>query len=205
MHKVSIFILVLFLTACDGMGIGGASWDSEKAVEEVNSFEGYISPNLSEQLINGQCTDVSQHFEDILRAFDFNVQRVEGDVNLTSYGLTVSFRDHQFLVKKGEEVLINENLPSVFIMHPIRLGIEKLNGENILMVINKSRSTTGRYFIAIYTLEGTVLYKKVLTSAQVWDVNKTDSYIDIMGCKEIRRLSYVRPNQSLQPTAESGG
>ncbi|MDD3591970.1 MAG: hypothetical protein PHO65_04980 [Sulfurovum sp.] len=196
MYQIFTIIVLFILVGCDGgFGIGGASWDSEKSVDEVNHYKSYISPRLNEETKYKESEGVTQHFGDILRTFEFNKQRVEENVELNEYDLLASFKNHRLVVKSKESTLITEELPSVFIMHPIRLGIGSLDGEKMQMVINKSRSTTGRYFVAIYTLDGEVLYRNVLTAAQVWDVNKTNNFIDIIGCRETRRITFNSPNK----------
>ena len=174
-----------------GGGIAGGGIDPKRSIEEVNNYQGYISPLISEQIIKNQIKcDQLTHFEDIFRFFSLHVARIDKHpVELTEFGLTVSFQNHEFFVQNKEKVLIKEHLPSVFNMHPIRLGIDKLAGIPVIMVVNKSRASTGRYFVALYMLDGTPLYKNVLVAWQVKDINRGDNFMDILGCGETRRLS----------------
>ena len=107
-------------------------------------------------------------------------------------GFPASFGNHELIIRKDERVIIKENLPSVFVMHPMRLGIDEVNGVRVIMVVNKSRASTGRYFVAIYELDGTPLYKKVLIAWQVWDIKREQNYIDILGCGETRRIKIAK-------------
>ncbi len=201
MLRITLAFLISFtaiVVGCDGGGIGGASWDSKKDIAEVESYQSFISPRLSESIIQNKCigrsketwAGLSQHFHDILRSFSFNLERLEArPAELSDFGLTATFHNHRFLVRKKEEVLIKEDLPSVFVMHPMRLGIDDLAGVPVIMVVNKSRASTGRYFVAIYGLDGTPLYKNVLIAWQVWDIKRENSHIDILGCSETRRIT----------------
>ncbi len=174
-----------------GGGIAGGGMDSKRNIEEVKNYQGYIAPLVSEKIIKNQIKcDQLTHFEDIFRFFSFHLERIDKyPVDLTEFGLTAFFKDYQFVVKKKGEIIIKEHLPSVFNMHPIRLGIDKLAGIPLIMVVNKSRASTGRYFIALYMLDGTPLYKNVLVAWQVKDINRGDNFIDILGCGETRRLT----------------
>ena len=182
-----VMLLTLLTVGC----IAGGGLDSKKDIEEANNYQRYISPRLSEEIIKNQisCRQPA-HFEDIFRSFSFHKERIEKrPVELSEFGLTATFKEHEFLVRRKEEVLIKEHLPAVFNMHPMRLGIDKLAGIPVIMVVNKSRASTGRYFIAIYMLDGTPLYKNVLVAWQVKDINRDDIFIDILGCGETRRFT----------------
>ena len=205
MNRIILVILIIFsviVLSCDsGGGIAGASWDSKKAIAEVNNYQSYISPRLSETIMGNECigksedtwAGISQHFEDILRTFSFNLERLEmHQTELANFGLSASFGNHELVIRKGERIIIKENLPSVFVMHPMRLGIDEVNGVPAIMVVNKSRASTGRYFVAIYELNGTPLYKNVLIAWQVWDIRLEQNYIDILGCGETRRIKRVK-------------
>jgi hypothetical protein len=200
---ITFFILLTaIIVSCDGGGgIAGASWDSKKAIAEANNYQSYISPRLSETIIKNQCSGnskdkwagISQRFEDIFRSFTYNLERLElSRVELANFKLTASFANHELVVRNNDEIIIKENLPSVFVMHPMRLGIDEVDGTPLIMVVNKSRSSTGRYFVAIYELDGTPLYKNVLIAWQVWDIRREQNYIDILGCGETRRIKRVK-------------
>jgi len=203
-----IIVALIFLTssiiACSenqGGGIAGGSWDSKNTIAEVNSYKSYISPLLSETIIENKCcgtskdtwAGISQHFDDILRSFAINLNRLdEREIELKDFSLKANFKNHELLVLKSEKIIIKENLPSVFVMHPMRMGIDKLSGVSVIMVVNKSRASTGRYFVAIYKLDGTPLYKNVLSTGQVWDIKLEKNHIDILGCGETRRIILLK-------------
>lgn len=198
-----IIFLALLTVGCSigdyGGGIAGGGMDSKKDIEEANNYQRYISSLISEQIIKNQIKcDQLTHFDDILRSFSFNKsffkERIDKHpVELTEFGLTASFQNHEFLVQRKEKTLIKEHLPTVFKMPRMNLGIDKLTGTPVIMVVNRSRASTGRYFVAIYMLDGTPLYKNVLIAWQVKDINRDDSFIDILGCGETRRLTMRKP------------
>lgn len=197
--------LAMLAVGCDNDssgGIAGASWDSKKNIAEIENYKGYISPQLTEDIVENQChgrseetwAGISQHFDDIFRSFAFRLERLEANpVQIPSLGLEVSFKDREFLAKKNNAVLIREKLPAVFVMHPMRLGVDKLGGVPVIMAVNKSRASTGRYFVAIYSQDGTPLYRNVLIAWQVWDIERNVNSINILGCSETRRVTWKKP------------
>lgn len=201
MRTLIFLLLTILAPGCDrdsAGGVAGASWDSKKDVAETPNYQGYISPMLSEAVIKNQChsassetrAGIAQHFEDIFRSFAFHLEGLEGPpVALGSPGLEASFVNREFLVKKEGEVLIRELLPPVFVMHPMWLGIDELGSVPVIMVANRSRASTGRYFVAIYMLDGTPLYRNVLIAWQVWDIKREANNIDILGCGETREIA----------------
>ncbi len=203
MRNVLFMLLALVMVGCDsGGGIAGASWDSRKNIAEIENYQGYISPQLSEEVTENQCrgrsketwAGISQHFEDIFRSFHFHLDRLEGRASkIPDLGLDVSFKEREFMAKKDGTPTIQEKLPSVFVMHPMRLGVDKLGSDPVIMVVNKSRASTGRYFVAIYAQDGTPLYRNVLATWQVWDIERTANDINILGCSETRRISWKKP------------
>ncbi|OGP66410.1 MAG: hypothetical protein A2W27_02840 [Deltaproteobacteria bacterium RBG_16_44_11] len=186
---LSYVILLGLLTA--GFGVAGGGLDSKKNIEEANNYQRYISPRLSEKIIKNQIKcDHPAHFEDIFRYFSFHIKRIDKHpVELAEFGFVASFQNHEFLVQRKGETLIKERLPVVFNMHPICLGIDKLAGVPVIMVVNRSRASTGRCFVAIYMLDGTPLYRNVLARWQVNDIGRDNSTIDILGYGETRRFT----------------
>ena len=200
MRTLILLLLSILAAGCDrdsGGDVAGASWDSKKNLTEIENYQGYISQILSEVVIKNQChgspetwAGISQHFEDIFRSFAFHLEVLEGHtVALSGFGLEASFKNRELLVKKNGNTLIRDILPSVFAMHPMWLGIDELGGVPVIMVVNKSRSSTGRYFVAIYALDGTPLYRNILIAWQVWDIEREANNIDILGCGETRRIT----------------
>lgn len=207
MRVPTLILLVLLIIGCDsdsdsGGGIAGASWDSKKSLVEIENYQGYIAPTVAEEIVKNQCSGrsketwagISQHFDDIFRSFPFYIEQLENNAkNIPELGFQVSFKNREFIAEKNGVTLIYEKLPAVFAMHPIRLGVIKFGSNSVVMVVNKSRASTGRYFVAIYNQDGTVLYRNVLVAWQVWDIESTTNGINILGCSETRRITWKKP------------
>jgi len=193
MRLAPLALLLLLASGCDGAGVAGAGRDPDQGKIEADAYPAFISPRLSESVLPNPCNGqgfagLSQHFDDILRAFAFHRETVgQTPVELPDHALQASFKNHEFLVKKHGEVLIREDLPSVFAAEPM-LGTDVVGGVEVIVLTDRARSTTGRYFIAIYSMDGTPLYKKVLKAWQVWDIDRDAQHIDVLGCGETRRL-----------------
>lgn len=193
MRKMFLLVFMALICGCDGFGIAGAGRDSKQKLSEVENYKGYISPQISEEEVPNECDVQCWHSEDIFRSFSFSLPQVGGNpFHISKYDLTVSFRDREFIVQNKEKIIIREVLPAVFYMHPLHLGIDEMNGTKILMIVDTSRATTGRRFIGLYTLDGSVLYKNALSVRFAYDVTKTNKYIDIIGCNKSRRLTQKR-------------
>jgi hypothetical protein len=190
--NIVVMILLIFIYGCDGPGIAGAGRDSQQNLNEVENYKAYIAPQISEKVVPNECDSIQcWHSEDIFRSFSFSLPEVGAKpIEIYRYGLTVSFNheNREFVVQNKDKIIIKEKLPAVFYMHPLHMGIDDISGTKVLMVIDTSRATTGRRFIGLYTLDGAVLYRNVLSVCFAYDVNKTDKFIDIIGRNNSRRI-----------------
>lgn len=196
--RVASCIFILY--ACDSstkFGVAGSSWDSNEAIAELNEEKEFISERIKKETLWNECggtnakklNEHTQHFSDIFRKFQFSSESV-GKNWIEVSNFSFSYTNNIFRGKKEGVDIIQEKLPLVFNMHPIRLGIDSLGDMRIIMIVNKSRATTRRYFVGIYSQDGDLLYRNVLTTKQVWDISKDETGINILGCGETIRLAY---------------
>ncbi len=186
-----IFFYFLIITGC---GIGGAGRDPLSKINEAKNYKASMSSFVEEIVFNtAETSKPKQHFKDILRTFPKEVQRVKGDLlNINGTPFRARYFMNTFVFLRNESEIIKEKFPDVFYMHPVRLGIGYLSNHEIVMIVNKSRSTTGLYFIALFETSGKSLYKKVLSGGEVWDINASSDYIDIIGCNQTRRIKFKK-------------
>ena len=189
---------ILILAGCGGgWGVAGASWDSDDDLAEVDAYEGHIASGLTEVVRDNPCGSavagsfgVQQRFDDVFSDFPFSIERLEAvPVELPETSITVAFRDRTFVATDNGRPLISETLPAVFSMRPPALGVGQLGGRPVILLINRSRATTGRVFVAVYSMDGATLYRDVLGSGQVWDIQPSGGGIDVIGCGETRRIT----------------
>jgi hypothetical protein len=191
--------VALILAGCGGAwGLAGASWDSAGDLAEVDSYKAHIATGLTAIVQDNPCGSavddtfgVEQRFEDVFSDFPFSIERLEAaPVELPGTAITVAFRDRTFVATDNGRPLISETLPAVFSMRPSALGVGQLAGRPVILLVNRSRATTGRVFVAVYALEdGTTLYRDALSSGQVWDIQPSAGDIAVIGCGETRRIT----------------
>src|SRR5690625_1896795 len=181
MKLIIVSIAVFLITACD-VNIGGAGFDDSSIKNELESYNGFISPLINESTQENCGNKPTQEFERIFSEFESSIPVLEKEpINLTA-NLTAQFSKRVFTLKEsGSKVIIYEELPRAFYMHPMRVGLAKLAGRTILVIVNKSRATTGRYFVAIYLESGQLLYRNVLKASEVWDITIENGSLLIMG------------------------
>ena len=86
-----------------------------------------------------------QEFENIFSDFSSTVKRIDGSTQEITTNLRAKFSNREFtIVTDSSKTIVSEKLPSAFYMHPIRVGIDQINNQPIVMIVNKSRATTGR-------------------------------------------------------------
>lgn len=174
-----------------GGGVAGASFDPIWQVKAAERYQEAVATNRLTVTV-ARLTDERppQLFGDIMHAFPVSQERIEESfVPVADTGLEARYRRQRLEIKSGTDLVINEKLPKVFNMHPIRLGMGTVASQGVIMVVNKSRASTGLYFVGLYTDQGTPLYKAVLGGGQVWDIRPTETGIDILGHSEIMTLS----------------
>ena len=89
-----------------------------------------------------------------------------------------------------------------FYMDEMWVGIDQLGGKDVIAVSTRTRSTTGRYFVGLYSLTGAPLYRRVLSAGDVWDIKHSDAGIVVLGACSKKLLSVGGPNKSLERTRE---
>lgn len=201
MKAISIWVtssLVVFSSGCEdvgckhfGGGIAGAGYDSAARRRAVDNFKGTTSRVIRERIIdNDPRVRPKQHFADVMRSFPTNVERVEDAwIHIPDTNFEARYALNTFVLRAAGRVIVNQKLPAVFNMHPVRLGVGTLGGRGIIMIRNKSRATTGRKFVGIYAHNGEVLYTRVLRGYESWDVKATDDAIEIIGSNKTRRIT----------------
>ena len=201
--SITCVFLCLVLIGCDyiGGGVAGASSDppwqvkaAKRYVESVatNEISVVLSPLKEEQ--------PPQLFEEIMDKFPIHEGHIDAEwTPVIGTCFNARYREHRFDLREDNTVIISETLPKIFNMHPIRLGIGTVASTPVIMIVNKSRSSTGLYFVGLYTAKGTPLYRAVLGAGQVWDIRPSDTGINILGHSEIRSISIKQQAEQAGP------
>lgn len=192
-----VALLLTPVTGCRyiGGGVAGASFDPIWQVKAAERYPVMVSSNrltVSVARLTGE--QPPQLFDGIMHAFPVRQDRIKGSFTpINGTGFEARYRKQCLQIRSGPALLIREELPKVFNMHPVRLGIGTVASQPVIMVVNKSRASTGLYFVGLYTDQGVALYRAVLGSGQVWDIRLTETGIDILGHSETRSIVLKEP------------
>jgi hypothetical protein len=191
--RAPILALALIPGACD-VNIGGAGYDPKATAAEAENYPTYMAAHVREEVFTGCDDNVKQHFHQMFRSFRESYPQIDrAPVTLKSGIHRASYRNsgaNVFVLTEGDRTLIRETLPAAFYMHPVSMGIHTIDGRPIIMITDKSRATTGRYFVAIYGADGSPYYRRTLGTGQVWDLAASERHIDIVGRCERRRITF---------------
>jgi hypothetical protein len=201
MKMKDIFVCVIFFIVADvffditdfRIGVAGAGFDKKSVIQKLESYPGYMSPLISESTQKNCGDKVTQQFDNIFDEFPKSISRLKGYTRQLSEDLTVGFSNREFFMKDQDlEYIVTEKLPSAFYMHPMQVGMMELDENRVVIVVNRSRATTGKIFVAIYLDDGEIIYRKILSSSDVWDIAIDDNNnILIKGACNTRVLEWV--------------
>ena len=195
--------LCLGVIGCDyiGGGIAGASFDPPWQVKAAKRYVETVATNeISVVLLPLNDEQPPQLFEEIMDKFPINENHIDAEwTPVIGTSFNARYREHRFELREGNVVIISEKLPNIFNMHPVRLGIGTVASTPMIMIVNKSRSSTGLYFVGLYTTKGAPLYRAVLGAGQVWDIRPYNGGINIYGHSEIRNISIKQQAEQAGP------
>jgi hypothetical protein len=204
MRPLTIFVM-LVVAGCGcgpdseaGCGLAGASFDAKRVREEV---ENYRSAYLEKAQIQNSPNDCLgwdrrgsaerfQRFNDLLRQFPINAVIEGGDpVLLGPTGLRAAFEYSRvgsggfntIRIWNGPSIIVEERLPQAF-RSPLLVAVTSLSGRQVIVATSRSRSTTGRRFLVMYSRAGELLYRNVHLAGSVWDIASEDDALVLLGC-----------------------
>jgi hypothetical protein len=129
-------------------------------------------------------------FDDLLRRFPVNVVVQDsaalplGQTGLRAalvYTREASGAFNTIRMWNGPDLVVEERLPQAF-LYPVLMGVTSIAGREVVVVTTRSRSTTGRRFLAMYSPAGELLYRNVHLSGAVWDVALENDAVVLLGC-----------------------
>jgi len=157
-------------------------------VERAKNEPKFISNRLTESITDNCVSGNKQAFREMFDEFAYPVG-VLSDEELLLNGLSASYSDLVFtLTNSQNNQIITDRLPAVFFVYNVWIGVDKLGDDTVIFIANKTKSPTGLYFLAVYTLSGESLYRNVLSAAEMWDVDLAPGGFDIIGSCNIHRI-----------------
>ncbi len=179
-----------------GGGIAGAGADPFWRVAAAKNYDEYISDRIEIEIVpNATAEPPTWHFEDVMRNFPASVDVVGAEYEAiagTAFQARYNASNRKFFeLRNSDATVIYERLPKVFYMRGPQLGIGKVADTEVVMILNRSRATTGLYFIGLFTVQGEPLYKATLKPYEARDVRVTANTIEILGECETRKISFL--------------
>lgn len=199
-----VFCLLLgasffFLSSCESGGVGGVGWDSEDEVAEARSFPSIESSRLVVTTQDVPFQTFKQQFETVFEDFEYrgapvgeSVGIARTEINGTLY--SVSYENFILKVLRGNDLIAERKLPSVFGMHPISSAFVPggTPEEDRVICRTHSRATTGLHYILIVEGSGEVLFEKVVTAAEDWDIAPGNPNEIIIGGARTKTVLTIR-------------
>ena len=181
-QKNILILLVIFLHillySCKSTGIGGAGWDDEINVEDAKKFPPIESNRVKVTLETVSYQTFKQEFDNVFEDFPYkglpvrssSTESHKTEISGTSY--SISYENFVLMVYKDDKTISERVLPKVFYMHPMSSGIILGNSqsEDRIVCRTNSRSTSGLHYILILDGNGEILYEKVVSAADDWDI-----------------------------------
>ncbi len=176
LFKLFGFYLLLFtLSGCE------PSAEYVANVERAKVTPKYISNRLTETITEKCTSGNKQAFRNMFDEFAHPVGVLSNEESLI-YGLSATYSDLTFTLTNSQgNQIITDRLPAVFFVYNVWIALDKLGDDDVVFIANRTKSTTGLYFLAVYTLGGEKLYRNVLGAMELWDVKLQARGFDIVG------------------------
>jgi hypothetical protein len=213
MRSIVVIFAMLATAGCGcgpdtetGCGVAGASFDAKRVREEVENYQYAYLDQVQIRTSANNCLGWKQgtsaeglmRLDDPLHRFPVNValESNSAPLPLGQTGLRAALvyaRDasggfHTIRIWNNAGVVVEERLPQAF-LYPVLMGITSIGGREVLVATTRSRSTTGRRFLAMYSPAGALLYRNVHLSGAVWDVALEDDAVVLLGCGQSTHIA----------------
>jgi len=177
-----IFLIVAVIalavtSACRFGGIGGAGWDDSGDVETAKRYPATESNRISVATEEVPYDTFKQEFQTVFQDFQHTGNPVPDSSDITKTPISgtpysVSYENFVLKVFRDDTVITERKLPGVFYMHPISSGaiLGKSRTEDIVLCRTQSRATTGLHYIFIADGNGEILFEKIMSAGEDWDI-----------------------------------
>ena len=176
-----IFLVIVAITltsaSCGFGNIGGAGWDDSTDVEAAKRYTPTESSRITVTTEEVPYGTFKQEFQTVFQDFPHCGNPIPDSSNITKTQISgtpysVSFENFVLKVFRDDAVIAERKLPKVFYMHPISSGaiIGKSRTEDIVLCRTSSRATTGLHYIFIVDGDGEILFEKIMSAGDDWDI-----------------------------------
>ncbi|MCC6739601.1 MAG: hypothetical protein IT452_11205 [Planctomycetia bacterium] len=186
--REALLLAVAICTTCLTGCIAGAGLDSAGDIREACDFPTTVGASTLVTTVAAPRGHVRQMMPISLMVFGRSVV-LRGDSTSSIGVFEVALHGMELTVSKDGSAMVNVNLPSVFSYAPIEVAEAELGGRRVAVCVGRSRASTGRYFLGIYSTDGGVVCEGILTFGEMWNIDVTPTRIDILGATSIRSIS----------------
>jgi hypothetical protein len=172
--------------------IAGAGLDSNRRKEDARSFPTRIDPGttviresvsygLFEQVVPIRLERFARH-----EMIPISEERTVDDI-------LVRYSQRRIVIQDQEGVVVDQTLPGAFDSHPLFVALETIAHREVVVLVTDTRSSTGMMYVGIYESDGRCFYEATLTSGEVWDVQRSNRGILILGADS--KIEIVIPSR----------
>ena len=182
-------VVSLFVSpSCGSGGIGGVGWDNEDDVATARNYPAIESSRILVTTQEVPFQTFKQEFDTVFQDFQYrgapvgeSAETVKTQIAGTPY--SVAYESFVLKVFLGNNLIVERKLPRVFYMHPISSAVipGKSPADDRILCRTHSRASTGLHYILIVEGRGDILFEKVVTAAEDWDILPGESNELIIG------------------------
>ena len=186
-------------SSCGSGGIGGVGWDDEDDVEAARKYPAVESSRILVTTQEVPYRTFKQGFDDVFEDFQYRgapvgewSKTVKTEIAGTPY--SVAYENFVLKVFLGNNLIVERKLPPVFYMHPITSAVipGKSSADDRILCRTHSRATTGLHYILIVDGNGDILFEKVVSGAEDWDILPGESNEIIIGGAQTKTVIAAR-------------
>jgi hypothetical protein len=173
-----LVVVVLFPTpGCRTPNIGGVGWDENRDLEEAKRYPAIESNRILVTTEEVPYQTFKQEFDTVFQDFQYRGNLIAGSsetpkTQIAGTFYSVSYENFVLKVFRDGGVIAERNLPRVFYMHTMKsaaiLGTSK--AEDRILCRTQSRATSGLHYVFIADGNGDILFEKIMTAAEDWDI-----------------------------------
>jgi hypothetical protein len=174
--------------SCGSSGIGGDGWDNPDDIAAARKYPSIESSHLVVTTQEVPFQTFKQEFDTVFHDFQYwgapvgeSAETIKTQIAGTPY--LVAYENFVLKVFRENNLIVERKLPHVFYMHPINSAIilGKSAADDRILCRTQSRATTGLHYILIAEGSGNILYEKVVSAAEDWDILLGESNELIIG------------------------
>jgi hypothetical protein len=192
-------VSLIVLSSCGSGGIGGVGWDNPDDIAAARNFPAIESNRLVVTTQEVPFQTFKQEFETVFQDFEYRgapVGESAGIVKTQIRGTSYSIQYENFVLKvfQGNDLIVERRLPRVFNMHPVSSAVipGKSAADDRVLCRTQSRATTGLHYVLIAEGSGDILFEKVVTAAEDWDILSGESDEIIIGGARTKTVIFMR-------------